>query len=281
MAHTPLHVTTGAVRLPGSQHAHGIACDQSTDPGRLLAVFPIVSCKQGPFRGPIWWSALHQPTCVLAQCPALGRRQEKLNKLEAELGEHRGGMALGYTPPGAEFQKASSVQIANKIRTDADEGVRKAAWEVRVRLQRCLLAMPYARLPTATSCLPRRPGQQCRNRFVNYIWTCHIGGGDLPHLRLTSLRHVYGATDATSAFIQVSALLYCKCAPFPCRACARSGHMWWRSCARSSSCAINWQRRTDLRTSMVRVFSMLCTPWKLLQCALARTLKLTTERGHV
>mmetsp|Transcript_12072 Transcript_12072/g.36231 ORF Transcript_12072/g.36231 Transcript_12072/m.36231 type:complete len:656 (-) Transcript_12072:500-2467(-) len=55
--------------------------------------------------------------------------KEQLNKLEAELGEHRGKMALGFTPPGGEFQKASSVQIANKIRTDPDEGIRQAAWE--------------------------------------------------------------------------------------------------------------------------------------------------------
>ena len=105
---------------------------------------------------PISWSKLVEctpPTVmrVLARRPTLERRQEQLNKLEAELGEHRGGMTLGYTPQGGEFQKASSVQIANKIRTDADEGVRKAAWEVRVRLQRCLLAKPCALLPTAAA----------------------------------------------------------------------------------------------------------------------------------
>lgn len=56
--------------------------------------------------------------------------QEKLNVLEADLGSHRGGMALGFTQPGGEFQKASSVQLANKIRTDENVAVRKAVWEV-------------------------------------------------------------------------------------------------------------------------------------------------------
>lgn len=65
------------------------------------------------------------PTCV---------HQEKLNVLEADLGSHRGGMALGFTQPGGEFQKVSSVQLANKIRTDENVDVRKAAWEVRPAL---------------------------------------------------------------------------------------------------------------------------------------------------
>ena len=40
-------------------------------------------------------------------------------------------MALGYTVPGkGQFEKASSVQLRNTMRTDASEDVRKACWEV-------------------------------------------------------------------------------------------------------------------------------------------------------
>lgn len=57
--------------------------------------------------------------------------QEKLNQLEADLGEWRNQMALGYThPQSGQFEKASSVQLRNTMRTDASEDVRKACWEV-------------------------------------------------------------------------------------------------------------------------------------------------------
>ena len=57
--------------------------------------------------------------------------QEKLNQLEADLGEWRNQMALGYTnPQSGKFEKASSVQLRNTMRTDASEDVRKACWEV-------------------------------------------------------------------------------------------------------------------------------------------------------
>ncbi len=39
-------------------------------------------------------------------------------------------MKLGYTDPEGVFHKGSSVQLANKIKTDDTEAVRKAAWEV-------------------------------------------------------------------------------------------------------------------------------------------------------
>ena len=43
-------------------------------------------------------------------------------------------MKLGWTDPvtGA-FNKASSVQLANSIKTSDDEARRKACWEVRLR----------------------------------------------------------------------------------------------------------------------------------------------------
>ena len=57
--------------------------------------------------------------------------QEKLNKLEAELGEHRGSMALGYKEPaGGAFRKVSSVQLSNTMKTSEDEATRKVCWEV-------------------------------------------------------------------------------------------------------------------------------------------------------
>lgn len=57
--------------------------------------------------------------------------QEKLNQLEADLGEWRNQMALGYTnPQSGKFEKASSVQLRNTMRTDASEEVRNACWEV-------------------------------------------------------------------------------------------------------------------------------------------------------
>ncbi len=60
--------------------------------------------------------------------------QEKLNQLEAELGEHRGSMKLGWTDSATgEFNKASSVQLSNTIKTCDDEAKRKACWEVTLR----------------------------------------------------------------------------------------------------------------------------------------------------
>ena len=58
--------------------------------------------------------------------------QEKLNQLEADLGEWRNQMALGYlNSKTGKFEKGSSVQLRNSMRTDASEDVRKACWEVR------------------------------------------------------------------------------------------------------------------------------------------------------
>ena len=57
--------------------------------------------------------------------------QEKLNQLEAELGEYRGSMKLGWTDPATGvFNKASSVQLSNSIKTSDEEAKRKACWEV-------------------------------------------------------------------------------------------------------------------------------------------------------
>ena len=59
--------------------------------------------------------------------------QEKLNQLEADLGQSRNQMSLGYTNPSTgKFMKASSVQLRNTMRTDSSEDVRKACWEVRL-----------------------------------------------------------------------------------------------------------------------------------------------------
>lgn len=59
--------------------------------------------------------------------------QEKLNQLEADLGQSRNQMSLGYTNASTgKFVKASSVQLRNTMRTDSSEDVRKACWEVRL-----------------------------------------------------------------------------------------------------------------------------------------------------
>lgn len=69
-------------------------------------------------------NAMHMSTLAISL-------QEKLNQLEADLGEWRNQMALGYTnPQSGKFEKASSVQLRNTMRTDASEEVRKACWEV-------------------------------------------------------------------------------------------------------------------------------------------------------
>ena len=69
--------------------------------------------------------------CLLAFCEALHMPQEKLNQLEADLGQSRNQMALGYTNPNTgKFEKASSVQLRNTMRTDASQDIRKACWEV-------------------------------------------------------------------------------------------------------------------------------------------------------
>ena len=70
--------------------------------------------------------------------------QEKLNQLEADLGEWRNQMALGYTnPTSGKFDKASSVQLRNTMRTDASEDVRKACWEVSAPLSQHLPQLRY------------------------------------------------------------------------------------------------------------------------------------------
>ena len=61
--------------------------------------------------------------------------QEKLNQLEAELGEYRGAMKLGWTDPATgDFNKASSVLLSNTMKTSDEEPKRKACWEVRAGL---------------------------------------------------------------------------------------------------------------------------------------------------
>lgn len=65
--------------------------------------------------------------------------QEKLNELEAELGQHRGGMQLGYTDGAGAFHKASSVQLGNTVKTNDDEATREAAWQVRMSAMRRLV----------------------------------------------------------------------------------------------------------------------------------------------
>ncbi len=67
--------------------------------------------------------------------------QEKLNHLEAELGEYRGAMKLGWTDPASsDFNKASSVLLSNTMKTSDEEPKRKACWEVRVMLLSCGIA---------------------------------------------------------------------------------------------------------------------------------------------
>lgn len=68
--------------------------------------------------------------CYITEDPKATAMKEKLNQLEADLGQHRNQMALGYTDPeSGQFEKGSSVQLRNTMRTDASEGVRKACWE--------------------------------------------------------------------------------------------------------------------------------------------------------
>ena len=71
--------------------------------------------------------------------------QEKLNQLEADLGQWRNQMALGYSnPKTGQFEKASSVQLRNTMRTDASEDVRKACWEVSTQIPPSMSCLTHA-----------------------------------------------------------------------------------------------------------------------------------------
>lgn len=74
---------------------------------------------------------------TLLTCLAHAAFQEKLNTLEAELQQWRNQMALGWTDQSGQLHKASSVQLRNTMRTDADESVRKACWEVQLIKPAC------------------------------------------------------------------------------------------------------------------------------------------------
>lgn len=81
--------------------------------------------------------------------------QEKLNQLEAELGQWRNQMALGYhDPKTGKFEKGSSVQLRNTMRTDASEDVRKACWEVGPCLLLLLCPSPPLCAILVTSHIP-------------------------------------------------------------------------------------------------------------------------------
>ncbi|KAL3147698.1 hypothetical protein ABBQ32_002443 [Trebouxia sp. C0010 RCD-2024] len=68
--------------------------------------------------------------CYITEDPQATAMKEKLNQLEADLGEWRNQMELGYhDPKTGKFEKRSSVQLRNTMRTDASEDVRKACWE--------------------------------------------------------------------------------------------------------------------------------------------------------
>ena len=74
--------------------------------------------------------------------------QEKLNQLEADLGQWRNQMALGYNnPKTGQFEKASSVQLRNTMRTDASEDVRKACWEVSTHITQSIRHLVACLIP--------------------------------------------------------------------------------------------------------------------------------------
>jgi hypothetical protein len=80
-----------------------------------------------------WHGASSAVTVMFCMVPRKSRHlmpQEKLNELEAELGQHRGSMSLGYTDAAGTWQKASSVQLSNTVKTNDDEATREAAWQV-------------------------------------------------------------------------------------------------------------------------------------------------------
>lgn len=71
--------------------------------------------------------------CYITEDPKATAVKEKLNNLEAELQQWRNQMALGWMDQSGQLHKASSVQLRNTMRTDADESVRKACWEGGMR----------------------------------------------------------------------------------------------------------------------------------------------------
>ncbi|HYE77902.1 MAG TPA: peptidase M3, partial [bacterium] len=61
--------------------------------------------------------------------PSARALTEEIIADEGELANARGSMRLGYQVPDDEFVEASSVKLAQMIRTDPDPALRKAAWE--------------------------------------------------------------------------------------------------------------------------------------------------------
>jgi hypothetical protein len=100
----------------------------SIEPQAQPLKVPMVACPM-PRNGAS--SAVARNFCM-ARRPRHLVPQEKLNELEAELGQHRGSMSLGYTDATGTWQKASSVQLSNTVKTNDDEATREAAWQVRM-----------------------------------------------------------------------------------------------------------------------------------------------------
>lgn len=71
-------------------------------------------------------------------------------------------MALGYTnPKTGKFEKASSVQLRNTMRTDASEDVRKACWEVKLPSQKGFYNIMQLQLNGSSSAPARKHSGCC------------------------------------------------------------------------------------------------------------------------
>lgn len=67
--------------------------------------------------------------CYIMESDEAKKLREESMKTEGSLEAARNSMKLGADLPGAGFTELSSVGLRNKMRTDNDEAVRKAAFE--------------------------------------------------------------------------------------------------------------------------------------------------------
>lgn len=109
------------------------------DPARLPRVrelLPAAQTEEDRVRLRGWIATFEAHSIESAEGRAAA---EELTAADGRLEHARGEMELGYRTPSGEFIRASSVKLSSMLRSQPDEGLRRAAWEGLRSIERFVL----------------------------------------------------------------------------------------------------------------------------------------------
>jgi hypothetical protein len=98
--------------------------------------------------------------CHAIESPAARALAEEITEEEGRLERERGEMALGYADPERGFVRASSVKLAQILRSEGDRRVRRAAWDGLRSIERFVLERGFLELVKKRNRLGRMLGAE-------------------------------------------------------------------------------------------------------------------------